>query len=107
MLSAGNQPARHIGMCRAEPDRVGSMLVLFSFSAEGVQFGKPPLVARAPGGDAIAQPILLRGNLAAELVLLDFLLLQDRVAPRLECGEPLIQSAGDAAVEPHGRVREP
>ena len=40
-------------------------------------------------------------------MLLGFLLLQDRVAPGLECAEPLIQRAGDTAVEPHGRAREP
>src|SRR4029078_1572134 len=50
---------------------------------------------------------LLHGNLAAELVLLGFLLLQDRVAPGLEGAEPLIHGAGDAAVEPHGRARDP
>jgi len=51
-------------MCRSEPDRAGSTLVLFSFSAEVVQFGKPPLVARAPGSDAIVatEPPIRKGS---------------------------------------------
>ena len=68
--------------------------VLPSLAAQRVQFGEPPLVARAPGGDAIAQPILLHRDLAAELVLLAVLLLEDRVAPRLERRETLIQRCG-------------
>jgi hypothetical protein len=72
-----------------------------------VQFGQPPLVAGAPGGDAIAQPILLYCDLTAELVLLVFLLLEYRVPPTLERREPLFEHPGNTAVEPYGTVREP
>ena len=74
--------------------------------AQRVQLGEPPLVARAPRGDAVAQPVLLHRDLAAELVLLALLLLQHRVAPGLECRETLVQRAGDAAVEPDGGARD-
>ena len=67
---------------------------------------EPLLVALAPRGDAIAQPVLLHRDLAAELVLLAFLLLQHRVAPGLERRETLVQRAGDAAVEPDGGARD-
>ena len=67
--------------------------VLAPLAAQRVQLGEPPLVARAPGGDAIAQPILLHRDLAAELVLFAFLLLEDRVAPRLERRETLVERA--------------
>ena len=80
--------------------------VFSPLAAQRVQFGEPPLVARAPGGDAVAQPVLLHRDLAAELVLFAFLLFEDRVAPRLETGKTLVERAGDAAVEPYGRARE-
>src|SRR5437899_6597488 len=71
-----------------------------------MQFGKPPLVACAPGGDAVAEPVLLHRDLATELVLFGDLLLEKRVAPGLESGEALVQRAGDAAVQPYGGPRE-
>ena len=71
-----------------------------------MQFGEPPLVARAPGGDPVAQPILLHRDLAAELVLLALLLLQHRVAPGLERLETLVEDPGDAAVEPDRAARD-
>ena len=64
-----------------------------SLAAQRVQLGEPALVARAPGGDAVAQPVLLHRDLAAELVLLAGLLLEYRVAPSLECRETLVQDA--------------
>src|SRR2546429_4847701 len=71
-----------------------------------MQFGKPPLVACAPGGDAVAEPVLLHRDLATELVLSGGLLLEKRVAPGLESGEALVLRAGNAAVEPYGGPRE-
>jgi hypothetical protein len=44
--------------------------LLLALPAQRVQLGEPPLVAGAPCGDAIAQPILLHRDLAAELALL-------------------------------------
>ena len=61
-------------------------------------------VALAPRGDAVAEPVLLRGDLAVELVAVALLLLEHRVAPGLEGGEALVEPAGDAAVEPDRRA---
>src|SRR5437016_14300681 len=76
-------------------------------AAQRVQFGEPSLVAGAPGGHAITQPVLFHRDLAAELVLLAFFLLQDCIAPRLECRETLVQHSRNSAVEPYGAAREP
>src|SRR5258707_1121116 len=80
--------------------------MLLALPVQGVQLGEPPLVAGAPCGDAIAQPILLHRDLAAELVLLARLLLQHRVAPGLERLETLVKDPGDAAVEPDCGARD-
>src|SRR5882762_3862766 len=80
--------------------------MLLALPVQGVQLGEPPLVAGAPCGDAIAQPILLHRDLAAELVLLARLLLQHRVAPGLERLETLGKDPGDAAVEPDRGARD-
>jgi hypothetical protein len=72
-----------------------------------VQFGEPALVARAPGRDAVAQPVLLHRDLAAKLMLLAGFLLEDRIALRLERRKTLIQDARNAPVEPYGAAREP
>ncbi len=50
--------------------------------------------------------MLLLHDAAVELVAFDLLGLQDRVAPRLEGGEALVEPARGAAVEPHRRLRE-
>ena len=105
-LRHGDQPAGQIGLRRLEPDRALRAALLLALPAQRVQFGEPPLVAGAPGGDAIAQPILLHRDLAAELVLFVLLLFEDRVAPRLERRETLVQRPGDAAVEPDRGARE-
>ena len=64
-------------------------------------------VALAPGGDAVAQPVFLGGDLAGELVVVAFLLLQHLVAPGFELGEAALHAAGGAAVEPHHGAAEP
>jgi hypothetical protein len=80
--------------------------LLAPLPAHGAQLGEAPLVALAAGGDAVAQPVELHGDLAVELVALALLLLQDFVAPGLEGGEALIEPACDAAVEPDGGARQ-
>src|SRR5262245_7429170 len=92
---------------RIEPGSAGGGSVVPPLAPHRVQFGEPPLVAGAPGGDPIAQPILLHCDLAAELVLLIFLLLEYRIPPTLEGCETLFEHSGDAAVEPDGTLREP
>ena len=70
--------------------------------AHRLQLAEPAHVALAPGGDAVAQPVLLAHDLAAELVLLALFLLEDRVAPCLEMRKALVEPARLAAVEPDG-----
>ena len=65
-----------------------------------MQVAEAAHVALAPGGDAVAQPVLLARDLAAELVAVALLLLQDLVAPGLEGGEAAVDPPGHAAVEP-------
>ena len=50
--------------------------------------------------------MLLLDDAAVELVAREFLLLEQRVAPRLEGGETLVEAAGAATVEPNGRARQ-
>jgi hypothetical protein len=63
-------------------------------------------IALAPRGDAIAQPVLLRDDLAIELVEVALLLRQHVVAPRLEIGKAALDAPRLAAVEPHGDARQ-
>ena len=63
-------------------------------------------VALAPRGDAVAHPVLLRHDLAVELVEVALLLRQHLVAPRLEIGEAALDAPRLAAVEPHGDARQ-
>ena len=79
--------------------------MLPSLSPQCVQFGESPLIAHAPCGDAVAQPILFHRDLASEPVLLAGLLLERGVAPWLECLETFVEGAGNAAVEPYGGAR--
>ena len=74
--------------------------------AHGLQFAEPAHVALAPRRHAIAQPVLLAHDLAAELVLLALFLFQHQVAPFLEMAKALVEPAGLAAVEPDGGARD-
>src|SRR5260370_32977133 len=60
-----------------------------------------------PCGDAVAQPVLLHRDLAAELVSLARLLLEYSVAPRLGPRETLVEEPGDPAGQPYGGARCP
>jgi hypothetical protein len=95
-----DQPAGQVGTSGIQPGRALRADVLIATLAQRVQFGEPSLVARATGGDAVAQPILLHRDLAAELVVLPRLLLEYSIAPRLEGRETLVKGPGNAAVEP-------
>ena len=63
-----------------------------------LQAGHAAHVALAPRGHAVAHPVELAGDLAVELVALDLLLLERRVAPRFERGEALLETARAAAI---------
>ena len=74
------------------------------------EIGKPrhaPDVALAPRGHAIAHPVLFHHDPPVELVLLQLFLFQHRIAPRLERGEPLLDSPRHPAIKPHRRARQP
>jgi hypothetical protein len=71
-----------------------------------VQVGEALLIPLAAGADAVTQPVLLRDDLAVELVTLVFLFLEHRVAPRLELGEALVELPRLAAVEPYRCPRQ-
>src|SRR5690606_33360402 len=79
-------------------------LVAAMAGAHLVQLAEATHVALAPGGDAVAQPVLLALDRLAELVLLQLLRLQNLVAPGLEVAEAPVQPARLAAIEPDGGV---
>ena len=74
--------------------------------AHRLEVGEALLVALAPRGDAIAQPMFLGDDLAVDLVLLALLLLELAVAPGLEFGEAAVERAGAAAIEPDRVARK-
>jgi hypothetical protein len=83
-FGGGDQSAGQVSLRRIEPGSADGGSVVPPLAPQRVQFSEPPLVAGAPGGDAVAQPILFHRDLAAEFVLLVLLLLEYRVAPTLE-----------------------
>src|SRR5206468_11489284 len=66
---------------------------------------KPAPVALAPAADAIPNPVFFRGDFSIELVLLQFLLGQNLVAPVLEVCKPAFQPSRASAIEPNSRPR--
>ena len=91
---------------RGHGDVAGGAARLAAVLAQRLQTGDAAHVALAPRGDAIAQPVLLRDDLAVELVEVAFLLREHLVAPGLEIGKAALDAAGLAAVEPHGDARQ-
>src|SRR4051812_49216503 len=73
---------------------------------EAVQSGEALDVSLAPPGYAVAQPMLLRHDLAVELVLIALLFLEDLVPPALEIGKAALYPAGLAAIEPDRAARQ-
>src|SRR5712672_2562247 len=102
-----NKPDGQIRLHRFDPGCAGRASMLSSLAPQCVQLGESALVARAPGRDAVAQPVLLHRDLTAKLMLLVGFLREDRVAPSLKCRETLIQDARNATVQPYGAAREP
>ena len=74
--------------------------------AQCLQLPDAAHVALAPGGDAVAHPMLFGDDLARELVLLALLLGQQRVAPFLEMGKAALDAPGLAAIEPDRLARQ-
>ena len=74
--------------------------------AQAVQGGEPLDVALAPSRHAVAQPVLLRDDLAVELVLVALLFFEHLVAPALEVGKAAFDAARLAAVEPDRAARQ-
>ncbi len=64
------------------------------------------MIALAPRGDAITQPILFRGDLAIKLMRRAFFFFERGVAPGLEFGKAAREDAGAAAIEPRCAARK-
>ena len=105
-LGLDHQPARFFSLRCGKVGAAGIAAIAAACTAQGLQIGKPPDVALATAGDAVAQPMLLADDLAIELVLLPFFLRQYLVAPGLEGGKAAIDLPDLAAIEPGGRARE-
>ena len=82
------------------------MVMLALGLAQRREPGDTAHIALAPRGHAIAQPVLLAGDLPAELVKRHLLLFQHLVPPGLEMREAAIQPPGLAAVQPDDAARE-
>ena len=87
--------------------RARRLALLAPGRAQRIEAGEAALVALAPRGDAVAQPVLLAGDLAVELVAFELLLRQHLVAPGLEGREAALHAPRAAAIEPDDGAREP
>src|SRR3954462_9481004 len=63
-------------------------------------------VALAPRRYAVAHPMLLGDDLAAELVLLALFFFEHLVTPFLERRKAALAAPRDSAIKPHGRARQ-
>ena len=70
------------------------------------ELANPAHVTLAPRRDAVAHPVLLGDDLAAELVLVAFLFFEHLIAPFLERRETALDAPRDAAIEPYGGARQ-
>ena len=68
------------------------------------EIGEAALIAFAPGGDALVQPVGLGGDLAVQLVALQRLVLQECFTPGFELGKAAVQLVGAALVQPQRRA---
>src|SRR5262247_4424766 len=73
---------------------------------QALELGQAAHIALAPGGDAIAQPVLLARDPAPELVLGDLLAGKLLITPGLELRKPELDAPGAAAIEPNGMPRK-
>ena len=101
-----HQGARGFRVGRLHADAAYRAADLAAVFPELVQIPEAADVALAPGGDAVAQPVLLGDDLAVQLVLVALLLLKERVAPCFEAGEALLDPPGLAPVEPDRAARQ-
>ena len=99
-LGLDDDLAGGFGLGRGELDIPGGAALFTQFLAQTVQFTKPAHIALAPGRDAVAQPVLLRRDLAGELVPVALFFLQHLVTPGLEGAEAFLQPPRLAAIEP-------
>ena len=100
MFRLDDARSRIVGTCGVQSDVTGHMALFCALAPQLCQPREPALIALAPTADAIANPIEFHRNFAIELMSLEFLLLQQTVAPRLELREALIETPRLSAVEP-------
>ena len=105
-LGLDDQLAGEISIARRHDRRAGGAAIGAAGLAHGLQLAHAPHVALAPGGDAVAHPVLLAHDSAVELVLGHLLLGQLGVAPGLEAAKADVDAPRLAAVEPDGRLRQ-
>ena len=102
----GNELAGEVGFGGGEAEGGGRAAGVAAFLAEGGEFADPADVALASGGDAVAHPVLLAGDLATELVEVTLGFGFEVVAPGFEMGKPAVDAAGRAGVEPDEAAAE-
>ena len=80
--------------------------IILDLLAQAAQQIHAPHIALAAGGDAIANPVFLGSDLARQLVLFLFLLLEEIIAPGFKHAKALIDAPGLPPVDPHSAARE-
>ena len=87
MLGDGDEFAGKVGFRSGEAEGGGGAAGVAAFLAEGTELAEAADVALAPGRDAVAEPVFLAGDLAAELVEVALSFGLDFLAPGLVVGE--------------------
>jgi hypothetical protein len=105
-LGDDDLPAGQLCLGSRELDAAGGTAQRAVPLAQRVQIAQSLDVALASRGHAVAQPVLLHHELAAQLVLIARFLFQHLVAPRLELGEIAVEAAGGATIDPGDRARQ-
>ncbi len=100
MLGVDDEAAGDGDRLRLHPEAGGGADLVAALLAQGGELGDASDVALAPRGDAVAHPVLLAGDLAAELLRLGGLVLQHLLAPGLEMREAALHATGGAVLKP-------
>ncbi len=95
-----DEAGRSLRLARGKLHRTNGAAMFAMRSAHCFEGGEALLIALAPRGNAIAQPIFFRRDLAFDLMLPQLFLFERLIAPGLEFGEAAIAVARLAAIEP-------
>src|SRR5262249_41137563 len=105
-LRRGNKPPRELRLRCRHSRRSWGAAPFAMLLPQRMELAEPPLIAGAARGHPVAQPVFLHGDLAPELVVLGFLLLQRDVARGFERPEAIVERARPPAVEPYRPARQ-